>query len=101
MLVTCSYYRGAGTPLQLDQEFFLARLTVRASMPVWHNPSRDYPMWDDERVEEAVYRLMLEGRLDPNGLVDPIVSFEESPEAYVAMSKHPERGVKLGIKFEV
>ncbi len=99
MLVTCSYYKGAGTPLRLDQEFFLARVTVRASMPVWGNPSRDHPMWDDERVEDAVYRLMLDGKLRTEGLVDPICSFEDSPAAYRMMSEHPERGVKLGIRF--
>lgn len=99
LLVTCSYYKGPGTPLQLDEEFFLARITVRASMPVWGNPSRDHPMWDDERVEDTVFRLMLEGKLNSEGLVDPICSFEECPEAYRMMSEHPERGVKLGIRF--
>jgi len=98
-LVTCSYYKGPGTPLHLDQEFFLARLTIRASMPVWGNPCRDYPMWDDERIEDTVYRLMREGKLSSEGLVDPVVSFEDSPEAYRTMSEHPERGVKLGIRF--
>jgi 2-desacetyl-2-hydroxyethyl bacteriochlorophyllide A dehydrogenase len=99
LVVTCSYYHGQGTPLRFDQEFFLARVTVRASMPVWANPSRDYPMWDDERVEDTVYRLMLEGKLNPEGIIDPICSFEDSPAAYVQMSEHPERGVKLGIRF--
>jgi threonine dehydrogenase-like Zn-dependent dehydrogenase len=100
LAVTCSYYKGPGTPLRLDREFFLARITVRASMPVWGNPSRDYPMWDDERVEDTVCRLMLEGKLKSQGLIDPVCAFGDSPKAYAEMSEHPERGVKLGIRFE-
>jgi 2-desacetyl-2-hydroxyethyl bacteriochlorophyllide A dehydrogenase len=99
MLVTCSYYKGAGTPLHLDQEFFLARITIRASMPVWGNPCRDYPMWDDERIEDTIFRLIRDGKVNPEGLIDPICAFDASAQAYELMSEHPDRGVKLGIRF--
>jgi len=97
--VTCSYYHGAGTALHFDEEFFLARVTLKVSMPVWGNPSRDYPAWDDERIEEAAYRLMLAKKLNPEGLIGPIVPFAEAAEAYKLLSAHPERGVKLGVVF--
>jgi len=99
LLVTCSFYHGDRSPLRLDEEFFIARLTVRASMPVWGNPSRDYPMWDDERVEDTVYRLLVNGDLATDGFMDPIVPFEEAAEAYMAASRNPRQCVKLGIRF--
>jgi threonine dehydrogenase-like Zn-dependent dehydrogenase len=99
LVVTVSFYHGAGSALRLGEEWHLTRVTVRSSMPVWGNPSRDYPMWDDERVEDTAFELMRQGRLATNGLIDPIVSFEEAAEAYQMVHSHPERCVKLGITF--
>ena len=99
LLVTCSYYHGDASPLRLDEEFFLGRITIRASMPVWGNPCRDYPMWDDERIEDTVYRMIVNGNLDTDGFIDPISSFDECHKAYMFASEHPEKCVKLGIRF--
>lgn len=99
LVVTCSYYKGQGTPLRLDSEFFIERITVRASMPVWGNPSRDYPMWDDERIEDTVYRLMLDGKLQTDGFIDPVYPFDRAVEGYSLIHEHPEKCIKLGIDF--
>jgi threonine dehydrogenase-like Zn-dependent dehydrogenase len=99
LVVTCSFFHGPGTPLRLDQEWLLTRVTVKVSMPVWGNPSRDYPAWDGERIEDTVYRLMLAGALQTDGFLDPVVSFEEADAAYEMIAEHPERCVKLGITF--
>ncbi|MCX7806628.1 MAG: zinc-binding alcohol dehydrogenase [Planctomycetota bacterium] len=98
-VVTCSYYHGNGAALRFDEEFFLARMTLKVSMPVWGNPSRDYPAWDDERIEDTAFRLMLSGKLDPEGIVSPVVPFEKAAETYMEMSEHPEKGVKMGVTF--
>lgn len=99
LVVTCSFFHGPGTPLRLDQEWLLTRATVKVSMPVWGNPSRDYPAWDDERIEDIVYRLMLAKALKTGGLIDPVVPFAEAAAAYRLIGEHPERCVKLGIMF--
>lgn len=99
LVVTVSFYHGSGKDLRLGEEWHLTRPTMVSSMPVWGNPSRDYPMWDDERIEETALQLVIDGKLNPEGLVDPIVSFEESPEAYMNISRHPEKCVKVGIDF--
>ena len=74
-------------------------VTVRSSMPVWGNPSRDHPLWDDRDFEETARQLMREGRLQSDGLVHPIVPFEQSAEAYHRIQDDPDRVVKLGICF--
>ena len=43
--------------------------------------------------------LMREGRLQSDGLVHPIVAFEQSAEAYRWIQCHPDRVVRLGIRF--
>ena len=99
LVVAVSNYRGNATPLRLDQEWHHTRVTVRSSMPVWGNPSRDYPMWDDERLEDTVYRLMLDGRIVSDGFIHPIVPFKEADAGYRLISEQPESCVKLGISF--
>ncbi len=99
LVVTVSFYYGEGAALRLGEEWHHTRVTVRSSMPVWGNPSRDAPAWDDERVEDTVFRLMAAGRIPAEGLVHPIVRFEESPAAIEDAIEHPERSIKLGIRF--
>ena len=99
LVVTVSFYKGEGTALRLGEEWHLTRVTVRSSMPVWGNPSRDYPMWDDERLEDTVLELMCEEKLNIDGLIYPIVPFEKSDEAYLLIGEHPDQCIKLGITF--
>jgi 2-desacetyl-2-hydroxyethyl bacteriochlorophyllide A dehydrogenase len=98
-VVSCSFYHGERTPLHLDEEFFLARITVEASLPVWGNPSRDYPMWDDERLEDTVFRLMQRKSVKVEGIIHPVYPFDQAVEAYREIHEHPDRCVKLGIVF--
>jgi threonine dehydrogenase-like Zn-dependent dehydrogenase len=99
LVVTVSFYYGQGAALSLGEEWHHTRVTVRSSMPVWGNPSRDAPSWDDERVEDTAFRLMAAGRLATEGLVQPIVQLEASPAAIEEAIEHPDRSIKLGIRF--
>jgi threonine dehydrogenase-like Zn-dependent dehydrogenase len=99
LVVTVSFYYGQGGALRLGEEWHHTRVTVRSSMPVWGNPSRDAPSWDDERVEETALELMAAGRLDTRGMVAPIVGFDDSPAAIEEAIEHPERSIKLGVRF--
>jgi len=99
LVVTVSFYYGEGAGLRLGEEWHHTRVTVRSSMPVWGNPSRDAPCWDDERIEDTVFRLMAAGRLATEGLVHPIVRFEDSPAGIEEAIEHPDRSIKLGIRF--
>jgi hypothetical protein len=43
--------------------------------------------------------LLRRGRLQCEGIVQPVVPFEESAEAYRQIEAHPETCVKLGVRF--
>ena len=90
---------GTESHAYLDEEWHLTRVTVRSSMPVRGNPSRDHPLWDDRRVEETALQLMRAGRLQSDCLVHPVAPFEQSAEAYHWIHDTPDRVVKLGIRF--
>jgi threonine dehydrogenase-like Zn-dependent dehydrogenase len=56
--------------------------------------------WDFARVGEEALALLVEGRLQAEDLIDPIVPFTRAAEAYEEINEHPERSIKLGIEHE-
>ena len=63
------------------------------------DPNRDHPRWDFRRIVDTCWKWLEEGRFDCEDVVDPVVPFEDSVEAYIEMDNHPERSVKLGVSF--
>lgn len=62
-------------------------------------PNRDYPRWDFTRLCKASWELLASGVLKCENIVDPVIRFDQSPEAYMNIEKHPEMSVKLGVEF--
>jgi threonine dehydrogenase-like Zn-dependent dehydrogenase len=63
-------------------------------------PNPDYPRWNRKRIEETCWGLLVDNYIDASRIIDPIVPFSESAEAftyYVAL--HPEESIKIGIQF--
>ncbi|MBA7468022.1 hypothetical protein ES707_03263 [subsurface metagenome] len=99
LVVTTSFHQAEAGALRLGEEWHLNRITIRSSMPVWGNPSRDYPMWHDRRLEDADFRLMVNSKLTTKGIITPVWPFEKSVEAYKFIDEHLERCIKLGITY--
>ena len=59
-------------------------------------PWLDYG-WDKKRGNKEAFDLLVDGRLNAEGLIDPIVPFNRVAEAYMQMNEHPEPGIKLGV----
>ncbi len=100
LVVTASYQHGQANALRLGEEWFHNRLTLRCSMPVWDNPSRDYPMWDDRDLEDTAFHLMRDKKITADGMITPTHPFEKSVEAYEFINEHPDQCIKLGITYE-
>jgi len=63
-------------------------------------PNRDHPRWDRRRIAESCWTMLASGAIDCERIVDPVVTFEESPRAYEEyVDRNPEHGVKLGVTF--
>jgi len=63
------------------------------------SPNRDYPRWDWNRTLRTCWTLLEDGRLRCEEIVDPVVPFAQSAEAYLDIERHPEKSVKLGVSF--
>jgi threonine dehydrogenase-like Zn-dependent dehydrogenase len=61
-------------------------------------PLRDYG-WDHTRIVTLAETLLRTGRLKHEGVVDPMVPFEETPEAYRRIDADAAWSTKLGVRF--
>lgn len=63
-------------------------------------PNPDYPRWNRKRIEETCWTLLKNNYIDVTNIIDPIVSFKESAEAFsYYVDLHPEKSIKMGVQF--
>src|SRR5829696_6362858 len=102
-------------PTQFGQRGVDVAIEASGSVPALHHAIRatrfggticmisyyggDAAAWTLERLVEVALGWLTSGRLRTEGIVTPIVPFEESVEAYHEIDEHPERSIKLGISF--
>jgi threonine dehydrogenase-like Zn-dependent dehydrogenase len=93
-----SFYGRDAAGLLLGEEFHINRLQL-ISVRAETLPMRDAPAWDLERLVSLGLDWMASGRIRTDGILTPIVPFEESADAYRMIDEHPERSIKLGVRF--
>jgi threonine dehydrogenase-like Zn-dependent dehydrogenase len=93
-----SFYGKDSAGLHLGEEFHVNRLTL-VSARSQSLPLRDAPAWNLARLVEISLKWLADGRLKSDGIVTPVVDFADSAEAYREIDEHPERSIKLGIRF--
>jgi hypothetical protein len=81
------------------QTEFAAIKQLISSMPVWGNPLREHPVWDNDRLRQTVVEMFRNGSLSSAEVVDPIVDFDASARAFMDILDDPSEAVKLGIRF--
>ena len=64
-------------------------------------PNPEYPRWSRKRIEDVCWDMLMNGYLDCEELIDPIVPFEESAAGFCEfVDQHPEKSIKLGIDLK-
>jgi threonine dehydrogenase-like Zn-dependent dehydrogenase len=64
-------------------------------------PNPDYPRWDRKRIEDTCWELLMNGYLNCEDIIAPIVPFEESAEAYMKyIDRQPQLSIKMGIELK-
>ena len=94
-VVSTAYYVGPAHGLLLSGEWHRNRIHLLSSRAC-SEPLPEYG-WDFDRIQSESLALLAEGRLQADDLIDPIVPFSQSAEAYQDINEHPERSIKLGI----
>lgn len=93
-----SFYGRDATGLYLGDEFHVNQLQLISARSE-SLPLRDAPGWTLDRLVRMGLDWLASGRISVDGIVTPIVSFDESVDAYRAIDEHPEQSIKLGIRF--
>ena len=86
----------AGLDLGAEAHFNRPRIVFSRACS---EPNPDYPNWDEDRIFAVVWRLLAEGRLKSEPIVQPVVEFDDLLEEYPRIATHPEENVKLGVRF--
>jgi threonine dehydrogenase-like Zn-dependent dehydrogenase len=93
-----SFYGNEAAGLRLGDEFHVNRQRL-VSARVESLPLRDAPAWTLGRLVEVAFDWLTTGRLRSDGIITPVVPFDQAAEAYREIDEHPERSIKLGISF--
>ena len=93
------WYKECKGGIHLGREAHFNQPNIIMSRAV-SSPNRDYPRWDFGRITDTCWEMVSKGLFFCEHIVDPVVPFEKSAEAYMEIvDKHPEKSVKLGVEF--
>ncbi|MDE0430429.1 MAG: zinc-binding alcohol dehydrogenase [Caldilineaceae bacterium] len=84
--------------LDLGAEAHFNRPTIVFSRAC-SEPNPEYPNWDETRLFSVVWRLLCDGSLESEPVVQPVVPFDDLLDAYSKIATAPEENVKLGVEF--
>ena len=94
-VMSTAFYTGPAHGLSLAGEWHRNRLTIKTSREV-SEPQPEHG-WNAARVQDEALSLLVQGRLQADDLITPVVPLAQAAEAYQGMNEHPEGGIKLGI----
>jgi threonine dehydrogenase-like Zn-dependent dehydrogenase len=63
-------------------------------------PDLKAPNWDFDRLCATCWDLLAQGKLRCENILDPVVPFAESAQAYMDIEQDPGGSIKLGVVFE-
>jgi threonine dehydrogenase-like Zn-dependent dehydrogenase len=98
-VVAVAVYKECHGGLDLGTEWHFNRPNLIGSRAC-SDPNREHPRWDNRRIVETAFRLLRDGKIGDDAIVQPIVPFKDVVKAYMEIDTNPERSIKLGVKFE-
>lgn len=96
------YKREAQGDLHLGRDWHHKRLNMLVPTGcAWGYQPRDYPLWDLDRSYNAIVAMMRRKDLVADGLVNPVIEFDESQAqaVFTAMRDDPGKLLKYGVRF--
>jgi len=62
-------------------------------------PDREHPRWTEKRILEVCWRLLSEGRITGEPIVQPVVGINDLVNEYPKIASDPGHNVKLGLRY--
>jgi threonine dehydrogenase-like Zn-dependent dehydrogenase len=98
-IAALGYYKGNAAALAFGREWTHNRLEMISSMPVWGNPMREYPLWDEARLFKTIEAFFAQKKITSDGIVHPVVPLAEAAEAFMSIYHDPGEAIKLAVQF--
>lgn len=86
----------AGLDLGAEAHFNRPRIVFSRACS---EPNPDHPNWSEARVLDVAWRLLANGQLRAEPVVQPVVDFDDLRQEYPKIATHPEENVKLGVRY--
>lgn len=99
-VASCGYYEGDASALSLDAEFHRNAVEILSVQPGSSDVLQYHPRWSREHLTGEAFARLRDGDISAEGLVDPVVSIEEAPEALRDIEANPEGSIKLGVVYD-
>ena len=62
-------------------------------------PDRDHPRWDSPRVVATCWDYLVAGRATGEGVIDPVVPYEQLIDEYPKIASDPASNIKMGTAY--
>lgn len=63
-------------------------------------PNPEYPRWSRKRIENVVWEMLMNGYLNCEDIIYPVVAFEDSEEGFCNyVDRNPQDSIKMGVQF--
>ncbi len=63
-------------------------------------PNPEYPRWSRKRIEDVVWDMLMNGYLNCEEIIYPVVPFEEAAEGFCEyVDRSSEKSIKMGVTF--
>ena len=99
-VVSVGFYQGEAQGLRLGEEWHHNRPDLVSSMGVWGCPHRDHPLWDRQRLTDAIRDLLYSGKIQTDRLLTHRVPFREAQRGYDLIVARPQDVLKVALVFE-
>ncbi|MFA6173641.1 MAG: zinc-binding alcohol dehydrogenase [Kiritimatiellales bacterium] len=64
------------------------------------DPNRDHPGWDNARIRATILRLIIEGKINGEAIVFPVIKFSDNLAAdYERVMADKDHSVKMGVEY--
>ncbi|MFD0674148.1 zinc-binding alcohol dehydrogenase [Cohnella sp. GCM10027633] len=97
-VVAAGFYQGQAEGLFLGEEYHHNRIQLVCSQIGAVAPELNN-RWDRLRMEQTIFRLAEQGKLDLEGLVTRVVPFEEAAAAYDMLDRRTENNLQVVLSF--
>ena len=65
----------------------------------YSEPNRDHPRWDFQRIKDTCWQMLCTNLIDCEDIIDPVVPFDQAPQAFKMIDSNPGKCIKLGIEL--